>query len=1530
MAGIIDPARAVTEPIGPGIAGQIAALTIDPTNPEVIYAGGDMFGIYRSTDGGVSWESFNEGLDNSDQAATGYVEDLLVLDSTSGVDPAWEGIYAATLGGMYFRELDGVSWTLLTDRDQYSYYGSDDLLTKLTSAAPIPFSTLAFDQGTQTLFAGAGHSRWDRNNNYMAYPIWPNYAPYESGYTDQYSLWTLDLSTQGTSWTPVTGTAQKGLVREIAVKRIDGETVVAFSSNTGIHLGWSSSSFATWENLAYVNKELPLGLGWSQEYWGLAFGADARLYSLQRVDALEEVSGVYYCDVQDDGALRSWQPLGDYDEPVEKAGRDSAEWTSWRAHVENTAEFDLTRLTVVEGVDPSLDTIYAGERNLALLGGFYINHDCGDGTRKWRHLIQVTGRWNDFTYHSLDPNQCDVVGNTFDTGWCDNTNINPTVELAIAPSDPSVMVAWMYHVPLRTIDGGASWLQAYCRSEDGGWRTNGLGEMSVTSFAFRQVDEIGQDFRLLIGAQDFALFEASSTANTAVRWLDRFAQERDFIDDVETYGGRITAVRRLSSTPPNYEVESKLIEYCDCADPGYVDLAHSSTPAFSAVYGGTKWRIQDHLIRDDGGIVLTVQVYGDPKWSDVWIGSQPNGDPPPPGEGWTWERWNTSPLDLNITAIILLPGRNQVLAASTSDGGGTGGVYALNLDEPGVYTKWLDPAWPEYGEYAKAVQTLATDAEGTVLYVGTYGLDHFKTSAMWRGGVLRCFGPFDSPPTQGDWEVIANGAGDNSFQIPDNPYHYANAGDAYRWGWDGDEQYLRPTDVKALVVDPNDPRIVYAGLNLPWLHQSNGVWRYKDDTWSQVFGGHTGGTLRGVSALAFDPLDDSRLYVGTDGEEVVAVDVPVQPAPPSQAVFTDRSEQVYQPGDPQNGIKYAGRPYSEVMLDYDLDGNEDLLVTQQDDFAVLYHREGESSTGDPSFVKTSHSVLDVLGFRGVAVADYDNDIDTEKGGRGYPDIFLSHFSSSRLLHNNSGAGFTDVTTTLGLTTLIQNSWCASWGDYDRDGRVDLFVGRAGGWAQDPMDPNANDLSGMPNVLLRNVSTSSVAQFEDVSAGMLTSPTDQYSATISASWRDATGDGELDLLVGDMGALANGGSPFGNRTALYINQGDGTFIDETASRLPLVNDYWIGGMSWADHGNDGDWDLLVGGLNITQLLHNDGAGDLTTSEIIVPDYAEEVSTVVSFDMDLDNLDDYLCIPHGEADSAVLLKVVNDGGQFTMQNVAAESGLVTHGGMLSAVVGDLTGDGDPEIVLGDVTKIDAATYGRFYYRNGNIYGGDQPLRGWFGVRLIGDGGTNKSAIGAVVEATIDGTTARKYVDGGSGLGGQQPGLLVFGASAVDKSLQIPITVIWPDGYRQPAIAQRNQVVEIYDDSAPGIVVGGFTAVAMALPDEKADWTFVWDTPFGSIPELDVVTVADTPRSPVQCQIGTVSLTPASAGVVHSVVPLPGGGYRHTLVWRNQPCTPLCSYDAVASSATLNPDGTYRTSATSQRRFTVSACIGGVPSQ
>jgi hypothetical protein len=127
-----------------------------------------------------------------------------------------------------------------------------------------------------------------------------------------------------------------------------------------------------------------------------------------------------------------------------------------------------------------------------------------------------------------------------------------------------------------------------------------------------------------------------------------------------------------------------------------------------------------------------------------------------------------------------------------------------------------------------------------------------------------------------------------------------------------------------------------------------------------------------------------------------------------------------------------------AIFDYDGDGLPDiylingstlpaLLGKEKPPRAALYRNLGNWKFED---VTDKAGVANERWGMGAAVGDYDND--------GRPDLYVTNFGVSRLYRNNGDGTFTDVAEKLGVA---RKGWStgASWGDYDGDGKLDLFV-----------------------------------------------------------------------------------------------------------------------------------------------------------------------------------------------------------------------------------------------------------------------------------------------------------------------------------------------------------------------------------------------------------------------------------------------------------------------------------------------------------
>lgn len=234
-----------------------------------------------------------------------------------------------------------------------------------------------------------------------------------------------------------------------------------------------------------------------------------------------------------------------------------------------------------------------------------------------------------------------------------------------------------------------------------------------------------------------------------------------------------------------------------------------------------------------------------------------------------------------------------------------------------------------------------------------------------------------------------------------------------------------------------------------------------------------------------------------------------------------------------------------AFVDYDNDGDADLLLVnsalwpwreQPSNPATsrLYRNRGDGVFDDV----TAATGLDIhLYGMGVAVGDYDGD--------GWVDLFVTAVGENRLLRNQDGEGFVDVTAVAGVAGSI-DAWStgAAFFDYDGDGDLDLFVCNYVAWSPD-IDRAVDfqlagigraygpptDFAGTHSYLYRNDG----GVFADVSAEAgieVANPSTGVAVgkALAAHPVDVNDDGRLDLVVANDTV----------RNFLFVNQGHGRF------------------------------------------------------------------------------------------------------------------------------------------------------------------------------------------------------------------------------------------------------------------------------------------------------------------------------------------------------------------------------------------------------
>jgi hypothetical protein len=234
----------------------------------------------------------------------------------------------------------------------------------------------------------------------------------------------------------------------------------------------------------------------------------------------------------------------------------------------------------------------------------------------------------------------------------------------------------------------------------------------------------------------------------------------------------------------------------------------------------------------------------------------------------------------------------------------------------------------------------------------------------------------------------------------------------------------------------------------------------------------------------------------------------------------------------------------------------------------------------------------------------------------------------------------------------------AWGDYDRDGDLDLLLTGLS---------NASDVSR----IYRNDGAGS---FTDIAAALL--PVEAG----TGQWVDFDSDGDLDVfLCGTLPGIAS---------RIFRNDGAGAFTD-VAAALPAV---YQACADWGDVDNDGDLDLVLAGTDwasgeIARLYRNDGAGAFTALPLPVPGFRRGSLDLGDYDRDGDL--DLLVSGLTTASQARADVYRNDGGTFVDAGAPL---LDLYDGR--AAWGDVDADGDLDVLLDGSDSSASHVFTRIY--------------------------------------------------------------------------------------------------------------------------------------------------------------------------------------------------------------------------------------------
>jgi hypothetical protein len=569
--------------------------------------------------------------------------------------------------------------------------------------------------------------------------------------------------------------------------------------------------------------------------------------------------------------------------------------------------------------------------------------------------------------------------------------------------------------------------------------------------------------------------------------------------------------------------------------------------------------------------------------------------------------------------------------------------------------------------------------------------------------------------------------------------------------------------------------------------------------------------LRFIAGVPFlgSSLDLSAQGVATRGAK------PTPRGKPSGLPFLARFTDVAQSAGLHDPTIYGGVDRKDYIVetmgcgcaffDYDNDGWMDIFILCGTRFGEasaqatnrLYRNNRDGTFSD---VTAKAGLLRTGWSSGVCVGDYDND--------GFEDLFITYWGENVLYHNNGDGTFIDVTRKAGLGA-NRTRWGAgcTWIDYDRDGKLDLFVTNYLDFDKSRAPkPGENTNCAFKNVQVncgpRGLPTGLHSLFRNNGDGTFTDVTEpsgigkikgRYALTPVAA--DFDNDGWPDIFVAcDSSA-----------SLLLMNNHDGTFREEGLERGAALSDDGVEqagmGVGVGDFNLDGHLDLFKGHFtdDTNGLYQNDGKGnfnDMTLASGLGVETRFTGWGAGIVDLDNDGYPDLFLVtgnvyPELERKLAgypyktprVVFRNLRNG-KFEELIEAAGPGVEAPHSSRGCAFGDFDNDGDLDVLIVNLNEPPSLL------RN-DVRGNNH----WLKVKLHGTR-SNRSAIGARVLLRYgDKQQVQEVISQSSYFSSNDP-RLHFGLGTADTA---DLDVRWPNGAKQTfRKLAADQLIVIREDS------------------------------------------------------------------------------------------------------------------------------------
>jgi hypothetical protein len=506
-----------------------------------------------------------------------------------------------------------------------------------------------------------------------------------------------------------------------------------------------------------------------------------------------------------------------------------------------------------------------------------------------------------------------------------------------------------------------------------------------------------------------------------------------------------------------------------------------------------------------------------------------------------------------------------------------------------------------------------------------------------------------------------------------------------------------------------------------------------------------------------------------------------------QPAFTDVTIEcgITPPSNPNIPLKHDGYDITDIMtigtgaafIDYNSDEYLDIYLTMRNGRNYMFRNDGPSSNYSFTDVTESLGLSDIDGDgSGVAIADYDND--------GDPDIFLGNANVDILFRNENGSSFTDVTASSGISTTDNSrTTTASWGDYDNDGLLDLYLSRHF------ILPGSTN-SSTQDVLYHNEGN---GKFVDVSH--LFNLPDLMGRGFIGGWSDFDNDGDLDIFCINDCQFAEEVV----RTRVFENEGGTDPVNDwifTQVAADIGIDYCSNpmGLAVGDIDHNGYQDYAVSDIGPIDLWTNDGGflTNISSSAGVNNQPSGYYSWGINFtDYNLDGWLD-LFVAEGTIQYGSDIFPQNnffyenngiDGLTFTDKSAILAMNDVEVA--RTSIFGDFDNDGDPDFLIINYNE-DVQMK-----KNNNDNGYN-----WLKIKLEGVE-SNRDGIGSIIKLTSGSMVQYFETRSGSSLGGGDDIVAYFGiadATTVDE-----IEVTWPSGIIQVLTTiEPNQKITIVEES------------------------------------------------------------------------------------------------------------------------------------